>query len=107
MDAPPAIQQPPAIVAKADCLCKPTCNCNPCKCVRSPDDDYAAVYVRVMQGETVFTHYIPGKPPGYYRCWLEGGVCKFQAAPLPQAMPAEVPLFVPGPCPGGRCPVQR
>jgi hypothetical protein len=102
-DPPPVA----AIIAKSpDCLCSPSCTCNPCKCVTATDQrreiEYAKTYAAVTRGEVVYTTYIHGEPLGYYRCWREGGRFIFAKALPPQPMP----MFVPGPCPGGVCPVR-
>jgi hypothetical protein len=99
MDAPPALKEPPALVAK-DCLCNPTCQCAPsCNCVSSEPTNYADLYARVSKGET-FTlkaDYIPGNPPGVYKCWLLNGKPTMQA--VYSVAPAQA-------CPGGRCNVR-
>lgn len=96
MDAP---LPPPMIVKSPDCLCKPSCNCTDCKCVAPSVKASGASYTVSYKGRT----------------WTFTAASKEQADGITKelrkladglAIPQPMPMFVPGPCPGGVCPVR-
>jgi len=97
MDAP----LPPPIVAvrSTDCLCKPDCKCDPCKCVKAKTT--GATVTKTGDG---FKVLLPGGRVHYFNGgdWTEKGMIAFAETYNAEPMPA----FVPGPCPGGICPVR-
>lgn len=98
MDAP---LPPPIVSAVApDCLCKPECKCDPCKCagpkVQAVGSEYTVKYKDRTWTFTASSREQADALVKELRKLADG-------VPVPQPMP----MFVPGPCPGGLCPVPR
>lgn len=96
MDAP---LPPPIVAAAPDCLCKPDCKCDPCKCV-APKVTATGTSYTVKYKDRTWTFTAATKEQADA---LVKELRKLADGGIPQSMP----MFVPGNCPGGVCPVPR